>query len=327
MKKSNLYSIIFVLIGIMFFGTAALCNQCGIIAPASTTTTAAESTTSKTIAEAETTTKTETTLAVESTTETTPESTGTTLLIDSSKLRPVFAIANESGDKLISFYSAEGVTDFETLNGAIGDNGQFYAIEYIKKQNSNNQDSGRVVSSNFDNMEGNVYGVPGNKLTANNTYYLCSSDIINKDNLLAKVNNGISVLDKETKAQIETIKGRSLQEAWVIDEYSDGTQVLIALFDPDGKNLLMSIALKTAGGIKFKDFPVVSDGQSAWRVDDGGKIDPKLFSILFAARAKEGLLFVVCWAGAEGENIFFLQEKNDALSQLPWEIYRYWSAG
>ncbi|MHB1376464.1 MAG: hypothetical protein ACYCXB_03460 [Candidatus Humimicrobiaceae bacterium] len=322
MKKTKLYSIIFVLIGIVFFGTAALCNQCGIIASAGTTaSTTAESNTSETVAE------TETTVAEETTTETAPKTTMDTIVVDSSKLAPVFAIANESGDKLISFYSAEGATGFENLNGAIGDNGQFYSIEYVKKQNRSDQDSGRVVSANFDNMEGYVYSVPGNKLAANNTYYLCNSDVINKGNLLTTVSTGIVVLDKETKTQIENIKVRGLQEAWIIDEYSDGTQVLIALFESNGNNLLMSIALKTADGIKFKDYPVVSDGQSAWRVDDGGKIDPKLFSILFAARAKEGLLFVVRWAGAEGENTFFLLEKADALNQLPWEIYRYWSAG
>ena len=67
--------------------------------------------------------------------------------------------------------------------------------------------------------------------------------------------------------------------------------MLIALFEPYGDNLLMSIALKTADIIKLMDYPVVGDGQSVWRVDDGGKIDPKLFSILFAVRAKEGLCF------------------------------------
>ena len=167
-----------------------------------------------------------------------------TIALDSSKLAPVFAMSNESGDQLISFYSAEGATGFEGLNGAIGNDGQFYIIEYVKKQNSNDQDSGRVVSANFDNIEGYVYNVPGNKLIANNTYYLCNSDVINKDNLLTTVSTGIVVLDEETKKQIKDIKGRDLQETWIIDEYSDGTQVLIVVFKPDGNNLLMSIALK-----------------------------------------------------------------------------------
>jgi len=182
------------------------------------------------------------------------------------------------------------------------------------------------IESNY-TAEGYVYSALGENLIANNTYYLCNSEVINKDNLLATVSAGTVALDQETKTQIQDIKGRGVQEGWIIDEYSDGTQVLIVVFEPEGNNLLMSIGLKTADGIKLKDYPVVSDGQSAWRVDDGGKIDPKLFSILFATPTNEGLLIVVSWAGAEGENILLLLEKADALNLLPWEVSRYWSAG
>ena len=248
-------------------------------------------------------------------------------LFDISLLAPVFAIANEPGDQAISFYSDENVTDFEEFNGAIGDDGKFYNIEYVEKQDSNNQDTGRVVSDNFDNLEGYVYNAPGENLIANNTYYLCDLEVINKEDLLTTVSTGTVALDDETKTQIEDIKGRNVQDGWIIDEYSNGAQVLIIVFEPEGNNLLMSIGLKTADGIIFKDYPVVSDGQSAWRVDDGGKIDPKFFSILFAAPTNEGLLIVVSWAGAEGENILLLLEKDDALDLLPWEVSRYWSAG
>ena len=325
MKKIKLYSIISVLIAIVFFGTAALCNMCGITldtsATTSATSTAAESKTS------ETATETETTSVEETTAETTSESNETIELVDLSKLLPVFAIANDPGDQLITFYSDEDVIDFEEFNGAIGDDGQFYTIEYVEKQDSNDQDSGRVVSDNFNNMEGYVYSVLGENLIASNSYFICNSGIINKDNLLTTVSAGTVVMDDETKTQIQDIKGRDLQQGWIIDKYSDGAQVLIVVFEPEGNNLLMSIGLKTADGIKLKDYPVVSDGQSAWRVDDGGKIDPKLFSILFATPTKEGILLIVSWAGAEGENTLFLLEKADALSQLPWEISRYWSAG
>ena len=170
-----------------------------------------------------------------------------------------------------------------------------------------------------------MYGTLGENLIASNSYFLCNSDIINQDNLLATVSTGTVALDAETKTQIEDIKGRNVQEGWIIDEYSNGSLILIVVFEPEGNNLLMSIGLKTADGIKFKDYPVVSNGQSAWRVDDGGNIDPKLFSILFAAPTNEGLLIVVSWAGAEGENILLLLEKDDALDLLPWEVSRYWS--
>jgi len=170
-----------------------------------------------------------------------------------------------------------------------------------------------------------IYSVIGDNLVPNNTYYLCNSEVINKENLLTTISTGTEVLNEETKLQIEDIKGRSVQEGWIIDKYSEGTQVLIVVFEPKGSNLLMSIVLKTAVDIKFLDYPVVSDGQSAWRVDDGGKIDPKLFSILFATPTNEGLLIVVSWAGAEGENTIILLENADGLSQLPYEIGRYWS--
>ena len=327
MKKIKLYSIISVLIAIMFFGTAALCNQCGIIPSAITTaSTATESDTSETADE--TTKEAATEAATEETAqETISEGNGNIELVDRSQMMDVFAIANESGDQLITFYSDEEITEFEEFNGAIGEDGQFYNIEYVEKQDSNDQDSGRVVSDNFDNMEGYIYNVLEENLIASNTYYICNSEVINEENLLTTVSTGTAAIDEDTKTQIEDIKGRSIQEGWIIDEYSDGTQILIVVFEPNGNNLLMSIALKTADGIKLMDYPVVSDGQSAWRVDDGGKIDPKLFSILFTTPTNEGLLIAVCWAGAEGENVFFLLEETDALSQLPSEIYRYWSAG
>ncbi len=247
--------------------------------------------------------------------------------IDNAKLVTVFAIASEPGDQLITFYSDADETILEYINGAIGEDGQFYEIEYVKKQDRNNQDSGRVISDNFNNMEGYVYGTLGKKLVPNNTYYLCNSEVINKENLLTTVSSGMEVLDEGTKIQIEDIKDRLVQEGWIIDKYSDGTQVLIVVFEPEGDNLLMSIVLKTDGAMKFIDYPVVFDGYSAWRVDDGGKINPELFSILFTTPTKEGLLIVMSWAGAEGESTFFLLEKADTLNKLPFEIYRYWSAG
>lgn len=69
--------------------------------------------------------------------------------------------------------------------------------------------------------------------------------------------------------------------------------MLIALFEPCGNNLLMSIALKTADGIKLMDYPVVSDGQSAWRVDDGGKIDPNYSQYYLQHQQKKGFCLLV----------------------------------
>jgi len=336
-KKNKSFLLISILVMLVLFGTAASCNMCGfdITTPSS----AAEASTSETT-DGQTDQTSSETAGISEETAVEATSSGETLAetavesnaagigpIEFSKLMPVFAIANEPGKKLITYHIDEGVTNFQELNGAIGEDGKLYAIEYVGKQSANDQDSFRVVAANFDNMEGHIYKNLENKLTASNSYYLCNSELINKDNLLSSVSSGTTILDDGTKTQISGIKNRGVQDAWIIDEYSDGTQVLVAVFEPDGNNLLMSIALKTADGIKFIDYPVVSDGQSAWRVDDGGKINPKLFTLLFTARTDNGLLAVINWAGAEGETTLALLEGADALTQLPWEVSRYWSAG
>ena len=329
MKKLKLYSVISILTAVILLGTAAVCNMCGITLGTNATESAVSATSeSETIKTSDTVAESESISVEESAAETASESNSGIELFDISKLAPVFAIANNSGDQLISFYNDENVADFKGLNGAIGDDGQFYTIEYDKKQDSNNQDTGRVVADNFDNMAGYIYSVLDGNLIASNSYFLCNSAIINKGNLLTTVSAGDTALDQETKTQIEDIKGRSVQEGWIIDEYSNGAQVLIVVFEPDGKNYLMSIGLKTSDGIKLKDYPAVSnDGNSVWRVDDGGKVIPKLYTIMFAAPTNNGLLIVVKWAGAEGENILLLLEKADSLELLPWEVSRYWSAG
>jgi len=326
MKKLKLYSVISLLTAVILLGTSAVCNMCGITLDTSATESAvsatSESGTSETVAE------TEITSTEETAAETASESSMDIQLFDISLLAPVFAIANTPGDQLISFYSDENVTDFKDLNGAIGEDGQFYNIKYDKKQAGNDQDSFRVVAENFDNMEGHVYSVLEGNLVASDSYFLCNSGVIDKSNLLITANDTDVPLDLGTKTQIEGIKGRNVQEGWIIDEYSNGTQVLIVVFEPDGNNYLMSIGLKTPDGIKLKDYPAVSDdGQSVWRVDDGGKVLPKLYTMMFAAPTNKGLLIVVKWAGAEGENILLLLENADSLELLPWEVSRYWSAG
>ena len=321
--KRKYFILISILILLTLLSTAAICNMCGVNITTNTTTAAAtKSDSNETVVES-----TKETTAAETTEEITTESSQNIELIDNSKLIAVFAIANDPGDKLITFYSDADEAGLKEINEAIGEDGEFYTIDYVKKQESNDQDSFRVVADNFDNMEGYIYDVIGENLVPNNTYYLCKSEVINKENLLATVSSGIEDLDEETKLQIENIKARSVQEGWIIDRYSEGTQILIVVFEPEGDDMLMSIVLKKDSDLKFIDYPATFKNYSAWRVDDGGEIDPNLFSILFTAQTTEGLLITVSWIGAEGHSIFFLLEKNDSLERLPIDASRYTSVG
>ncbi|HAN09116.1 MAG TPA: hypothetical protein DCP90_00700 [Clostridiales bacterium] len=93
-------------------------------------------------------------------------------------LTNTFAFADETGKKLITFDAK--IEKPEELNVAIGDNGKIFKIKYIMHQNSNDKDTSRQSSSNFDNIAGYIYEVEENeKLETDDTYYLSSNKILN----------------------------------------------------------------------------------------------------------------------------------------------------
>ncbi len=320
MKKKS-YLSIFILASIVFISATVSCSisNSGLTA-ATSSKTSIENNTEKPMAE-----ETQETMAAESAIEVALEDPKDVSFVDIAQLAAVFAITNGTGSQLITFYSEAEEEILKGLNGAIGKKGQISEVKYLGKQESNAQDSARVISENFDNMEGYLFDSLGSSLISNDTYYLYNTEVMQKEHLLTEIGTGTVALDEEDKIKIAELKGRAVMQGWSISQYDDGTQVWIIVFEPQGNNLLMSIVLKTNDSIKVMDYPVESDGQSAWRVDDEGTIDPALFSILFALKTNEGLLITICWAGAEGENVFFLLEQEDMLKQLPSQIYRYWS--
>jgi hypothetical protein len=250
---------------------------------------------------------------------------GNDQLVDALKLGSTFAISNEIGDRLITFTQSDLPVDYEKLDIAIGEGGTIYKLEYVKKQEPNANDSSRVVAANFDNMGGIVYNILVTRVAPDKTYFLTSSDVLVEKNLLKSTNLGLRDMAPEDLTKATEAKGRTAQTGWILEEYSDGTQILCVVFEPDGDNLLMSIALKKAESIKFMDYPAVLSNNSAWRVDDGGIMDPSFLHLMFSVTTNEGIATVISWVGAEGEVTYILIESVDALKEMPASVYRYWS--
>lgn len=238
-----------------------------------------------------------------------------------------FAISNSDGNKLITFTMPAQAVDYACLDTAIGKNGQPFAISYIGEQVANDIDTGRVSASNFDNMPGNVYQISDPPVEANQTYFLYDSGNNITENLLVPTVDETVAISADALAEVSAAKGRMAQQGWQLKEYENGSRILLLLFVPDGKNLLMSIAFKTSDKIKFMDYPAILNNNSAWRVDDGGTVDPRFFTVLFAVNTTDGMAAAISWAGSEGENTFFLIESGNTLIEMPESAYRYWSAG
>jgi len=331
MKK--IFTPLIVMAAAAFFGIAASCNMCGIDIKTDATAAGTAQQNAGEQTSAETVKESVTESALNDASATSPEDSGANVqesgnggsMPSSLDLAPVFAIASTPGDRLLTFYSDAGDAGLQDIDSATGKSGQVYEIEYVSWQEKNENDSGRVVSSNFDNMEGHIYRVIGGELIDNKTYYLFDSHVLDQQHILGLRNPGVANLDVETLARAADLKGRQVQEGWVIGEYDDGTRLLIVVFEPNGQNLLMSIVLDSGGNLKFNDHPATLDGYSAWRVDDGGEINPFVFSVIIAVKTAEGMRMALSWAGAEGENILFLAEDGNSFTELPLDIYRYWS--
>jgi predicted small secreted protein len=247
--------------------------------------------------------------------------------VDPQSLGATFAISNTDGNKLIAFALPANQDDYTSLDTAIGKKGEPLDIAYIGAQAANDQDNGRVNAWNFDNMQGNLYQITNPPVEADQTYFLYNSENRITENLLTPVTLNTTEVSSDALGEIATAKGRIVEQAWLLKEYDDKTQILLVLFEPDGVNLLMSIAFKVKDTFKFMDYPAVLNNNSAWRVDDGGAVDPRFFTVMFAVNTTDGVAAAISWAGAEGENTFFLIESDVTLIEMPDPAYRYWSAG
>lgn len=239
-------------------------------------------------------------------------------IMETAKLTDSYSFADTTGKYLILFSN----TNDTKLNRAIGDGGKVLTIKYVKKQSANSNDDGRQWANNFDNMAGVIYEVVGGRAVPNETYYLVNNSKVNV-RAVVPVTNKVKSVDASVKKSIEKLKSLKIENIWEISQFGKGNKVYVAQFKKKGTKVTASIILKNGSKFVTKDFVADYDPTSTWRVDDGGQIVPEAFSLLFAASTKQGSLLGVKWAGAEGENIYLLNQTAKTLAQLGQPGGRY----
>lgn len=239
-----------------------------------------------------------------------------------------FAFSNEAGTKLIVFTEVTDPNSLSSLNAAIGANGQYLPVAYDKKQNSNSNDTGNYNAYNFNNLEGYLFNVTTGTAKSNTTYLIIKDALVPQSSLLANTQNGPVVMTHEQKVEMGNSKGRYANQGWILATYADGRQLILAGFEPQGNNYLMSMAIKDKDGkYKFMDYPSTSsDPSSVWRVDDQGILDPTLFAILLCADTDKGFTAIINWKGAEGEVTLFLLDDLVSFADQEIGVSRYWGA-
>lgn len=243
------------------------------------------------------------------------------------RLDNVFGFADEAGERLITIPIDSGaeLANPEQFDTAIGNGGELIEIEYVRHQEANDQDTNRQTINNFNNMAGYLYKVKNGTLLSNKSYLLARKDIVSKGSLVALTNTGNGEdfrADADTVERVEALKKRKVASSSILSE-SAQEKIALFVFEREGDDMLASVAYMNGDKVLFKDFPATYNETGTWRVDGGD--EPGLFEVLFLAHSDEGLLLGLAWAGAEGENLFVLQEADGALQDTNLLSNRYWA--
>ncbi|SFE39756.1 hypothetical protein SAMN04487969_102331 [Paenibacillus algorifonticola] len=248
-------------------------------------------------------------------------------LLDAAALgKGTFGFADEAGKQLLAGLSEGGGEQWSSFNLAVGHNGQLLKIKYKNEQKATEADNGRQTAQNFANQQGQLFEVMEGKAEPNETYFLIQDQSVKPEMLLSITEKRSGQAADHVKSAFAKSKNRSVEKLWPLEEIGDeGNTLYLVQFERQGKDMLASLALQTADGFVFQDYPAQFDESSTWRVDDGGEVMPEMFSFLFAAKTAEGIVLGVKWMGAEGENVSFLSEKDGKFSELDISYGRYMS--
>ncbi len=124
------------------------------------------------------------------------------------------------------------------------------------------------------------------------------------------------VTDVRVINKIENKKDRRLLNLWRIARFGDDGQVFVAMFRPDGKSNLGTIVVKQKERIMFSDYAAIfsMDGESIWRINDGGTFSAKTFVLDQVVKSSEGYLnFSFSWKGKYTTNQFNLVDQSGLL--------------
>lgn len=233
--------------------------------------------------------------------------------------------ANASGSRLLVDSPSEGKAPSQAYNLAVGYHGQRLAVRYMSVQERNDADNGRQTSQNFDHLPGSLYEVVEGKAEPNETYFLTTE----QDMPAAVQLNMNSIREERTPdeliSRLESSRKRQIQHIWPLEQIETQGKLYLVQFEPKGHELLASLVLDSKEGLIMQDYPAQLEGYSAWRVDDGGKVMPEMFSFLWAVRTSEGFMLGVQWMGAEGESVTFLSREQNQFTELDVTYGRYMS--
>jgi hypothetical protein len=230
-----------------------------------------------------------------------------------------FSYADESGKRLLGFNG----TNPKRFTKAIYSPGKVVNVKFVKHQNSSDKSTGRQLSNNFDQDEGELFNIVQGKIKSDESVLLAEKDAFQGHTFLKVKPLSKGTFSKSVIGKIEKAKKRKVISQGLIGQVSAEVQIGLVQFERlKGQKPLASLVLTSKSGLVFEDFVGNDDEMSTWRVSDGGTITTDMFNVLFVTRSPAGYTLGYEWWGDEGLSLNVVQQQGTKfLSVL--ESYRY----
>ena len=225
----------------------------------------------------------------------------------------LFGFFDRSGNRLLSLGPTDVAFDWSDPQVLFATNHQL-ATKYEDLQHKSPGSSNRHTAGNF-------YRLAGHRLTvaeagpANQSAVMLSAAFF-ADRHLTELVEPAAESDVADRQRMESLRQRPLQQSWNLLQTTSGAKLQLVLFQQAGDQALASLALILPDRILWRDFPASYNPVSTWRVDDGGRIGPKQFRILYLGQAQQRWELAYEFIGPEGSNLEFIREQQSAFESV-----------
>ncbi|MFO0096178.1 MAG: hypothetical protein ACK54K_17960 [Gemmatimonadaceae bacterium] len=248
-----------------------------------------------------------------------------------------FAFADASGTRLLAL---EDVATPAAMRAAICAGAPARPVVADGRQPTGTHDSGRQTAANFSEQAGARFRVSGAPVPAGESCYL-TADAALVAGLLpftppptpstgtrrpARPAGGC---DTTLTAPVAAARARPVAQCWPLGAVPGGPTMFVVRFVTRDTNALARLVALDGAARWYHDFPAVDhgNGESVWRLDDGGVFPADAMRIRFVSRVRSpvrGVLLVgMTWDGTEGETAYLLAADFSGTFRTLTQTYRY----
>jgi hypothetical protein len=222
-----------------------------------------------------------------------------------------FAFPDRAGTRLLV---TSTVSQPESLKTAICGGKVRGPVVFDRQQADRPGGTSRQTPRNFEYEAGTVFRLTTGKLEEHDKCFLATDSLLAGATVVPLIDPGkATACASSARRQLASLRNRPVVNCWVLARLEKTEQIVLAEFARERIDALASVVLMENGRSIFADFPAAyrGEGQSLWRVDDGGVLSPADFKVMFVLERGTFRALALNWSGPEGASLsLFVANQN-----------------